>query len=340
MPVVRVLVFTGAALMILGQSWSLIANIPAFDELPVVGRNHSISQGPVRDAMLYCGAGILLASSYFAIIDAARTRASLAMESDRRLGMVAELERARSQLQTLNETLEARVQERTAIAEHRAEQLRALASQLTNAEQLERRRISQILHDHIQQLLVALKFKLAARESSPADEELDAEIRALLDQTLNDCRSLSVELSPPMLYDSGLGMTLQWLARQMKEKHGLTVHIEAADGSEPRADDLRVFLFQATRELLFNIVKHSGANEARIRMRCNGENELCISVEDDGAGFEVKELAGRQASNEAFGLFNIQERLDMVSGKLIINSAPGRGTRIKMYVPIAGKVVV
>src|SRR5699024_2742125 len=140
--------------------------------------------------------------------------------------------------------------------EHRAAQLRALTSELTQAEQRERRRLAQVLHDHLQQMLVAGKLQLGTMINTVEDEQTGKalqRVNALLDQSIQESPSLTLELSPPVLYEAGLAAALEWLGRWMEEQHGLAVHLRAAADADPAADDLRVLLFQAARELLFNV---------------------------------------------------------------------------------------
>src|SRR5690606_3104846 len=119
------------------------------------------------------------------------------------------------QLRSLNETLEQRVAERTIEAEQRTAQLRALAGEVTQAEQRERRRLAQVLHDHLQQLLVAAMMRLGVlqrRVQEPLEQEV-RQVEELIRQSIESSRSLTVELSPPVLYDVGLARGLEWLAR-------------------------------------------------------------------------------------------------------------------------------
>lgn len=238
-------------------------------------------------------------------------------------------------LRDINETLEQRVAERTLVAEHRAAQLRALASELTLAEQRERRRLAQVLHDHLQQLLVAAKLKvglLKKRIENPEHRDRLVRVDELLDESIGVSRSLTVELSPPVLYDAGFTAAMDWLARQMKEKHGFVVQLEAETGIEPATEDLRIFLFGAVRELLFNVVKHGGTSEACVRILATDDGDLQIVVEDQGVGMTPKpnESPTRESG---FGLFSIRERLELAGGRLEIDSSVNRGTRIQLTVP-------
>ncbi|MFA9478447.1 PAS domain S-box protein [Phycisphaerales bacterium AB-hyl4] len=246
---------------------------------------------------------------------------------------LAERRATERKLQSLNETLEQRVAERTAEAEHRATQLRALAAELTQTEQRERRQLAQSLHDHLQQLLVAAKLRLHAMIGQFEDEPTIRgllQIDELLTQSVDASRSLTTELSPPILHDAGLAAALDWLARWMRDKHGLHVTVEADRSANPATEDVRVLLFNATRELLFNVVKHAVTRNAHVTLSTDERQRVCVAVSDEGVGFDP---AQKTLDNTGFGLFSIQQRLDVLGGETRIESSPGRGTRIELFAP-------
>ena len=247
---------------------------------------------------------------------------------------------AEERLRELNETLEARVAERTAEAEKRAGQLRVLASELSQTEWRERQRLAGILHDHLQQILVGAKLSLEVLKGRVQEKELlslAGRVDDLLDQSIAECRSLTTVLSPPVLQEAGLSGGLGWLCRRMEEQHGLRVELEVSDDFEEPADGgVKFFLFDAVRELLFNVVKHSGVRVARVSLgRRDGQIE--VRVQDRGKGIE-RETAGEHGDPTAgFGLFSIRHRVDLIGGVTIIESAPGAGTSVTLRVP-AGPV--
>lgn len=238
-------------------------------------------------------------------------------------------------LREMNETLEQRVAERTLVAEQRASQLRALASELALTEQRERRHLAQVLHDHLQQILVAAKLKVGLlKKRIEGDEERSRLLRVdeLLDESIGVSRSLTVELSPPVLYDAGFSAALEWLARHMHEKHGFLVQVRAETDVEPATEDVRIFLFDAVRELLFNVVKHGGTSEASVHLSAADEADLQIIVEDNGIGMAPKDDEA-DMEESGFGLFSIRERLELLGGRLEIDSSVNQGTRIILSVP-------
>lgn len=260
--------------------------------------------------------------------------------------LLAEIERRQSienKLRDLNSTLEQRVIERTFEAERRTSQLQALAVQLTQAENRERRRLAQLLHDHLQQLLVGAKMRLSFLNLD-APTSMDSKhlsvVREALDEAIEASRSLTVELSPPVLFSAGLSAGLPWLARSMREKHDLEVEVEVDKTAKLENQDMEAFLFQAARELLFNIVKHAKVKKARIELHHLGENLIKLVVQDQGEGFDPERNAGMTGHAGTghpvmgFGLMSIRERLDVLGGKMSILSGPGQGSRISLTLPI------
>jgi PAS domain S-box-containing protein len=243
---------------------------------------------------------------------------------------------AEDQLRAFNETLEQRVAERTAEAQQRASQLRTLTLQLGQAEQQERRRLAQILQDRLQQLLIAGRLALSELEDHLRDEpirKLVARVERLLEQSITESQQLTVELSPPVLYEAGLAAGLDWLARHMQRTHRLTVEVEADPLAEPSEESVRGFLFEAVRELLANVVAHAQTDQARVTMERADESEVRIEVVDEGVGFDPEDLKCREAVGGVFGLFSIRERLEVLGGRLEIDSAPHKGTRMVMLAP-------
>jgi two-component system, chemotaxis family, CheB/CheR fusion protein len=233
-------------------------------------------------------------------------------------------------LKEINETLEQRVVQRT-------RQVRSLASTLTMAEQVERRRISQILHDDLQQLLYSIQMRLSSiigSIKSGEQESLADHIQQAynwLNDAIQMTRRLTVDLSPPVLADEGLTDALHWLATQMAEVHGLTVEIQAEHSFRLPDDDMRVLLFQTVRELLFNVVKHADVAQATVELR-QVDEEIVITVRDEGKGFNVE--SGEGGNNKGFGLFSTSERLQLFGGRIEVASTPGTGTIATVYAPM------
>jgi|GEM_PF-797743 len=249
---------------------------------------------------------------------------------------VTALRQAEDALRDLNATLEHRVVERTVEVRRQAEQLRALASKLSQAEQRERKRLAKILHDHIQQLIVAARMQVEWLKSDTRPERVLATaqgVEGILNEALTASRSLTVELSPPVLHDAGLIGGLNWLAARMREKNQFTVNLRSDNTAEPATEAVRFLLFECARELLFNAVKHADIREADVTLVRASGGEIKLIVQDKGKGFDPDVVRNRHSDEVSFGLFSIQERLAFIGGRMEIESAPARGTRITLAVP-------
>jgi PAS domain S-box-containing protein len=240
--------------------------------------------------------------------------------------------RMEEELYTLNKTLEDRVAERTAETEQRALQLRQLAAELTLAEQRERQRISLVLHDGLQQILVAAKFQIALFEKTRDVPKLMADLAGLIDDGIETSRSLTAELSPPILRQGGLVSALEWLVGWMREKHGLTVSLTSHRKMDSAPEDVVLLLFQSVRELLFNVAKHAGIRTARVEVRQEA-GRIRVDVEDEGVGFDPIHLKEEGTKSRGMGLFSIQERFGYLGGSMEIDSAPGHGSRFRLITP-------
>lgn len=243
--------------------------------------------------------------------------------------------RAEAELVALNELLEERVAERTAAAEATAAQLRALALEVTQAEQRERRRLARVLHDHLQQLLAAARLRLQlALGEGHLGETVRREVAtadALVAEAIESSRSLSVELSPPVLAEEGLGAALQWLAQHMAAKHGLQVSVSEEAGTERLSPEVHECLFGGARELLFNVVKHAGVKEAEVSLRCAADGRVELAVADAGVGIGP-EVPSWRRGEVGVGLFHLRTRLEALGGRMAVEGRPGGGTRVRLLV--------
>ena len=212
-----------------------------------------------------------------------------------------------------------------------------LAGELTMAEQRERKRLAQLLHDGLQQNLAAAKLQVGAIAGNNGQDCANAiaQVEQMLGDAIQMSRSLSAELSPPILYDRGLSPAIEWLARIMKERHDFSVACVIPDEVE-LPEDVNVLLFHSVRELLFNSVKHSGVSQAEVKMQAEDGN-LRITVSDSGSGFDPKCIS--QTGAGGFGLFSIRERLALLGGVMEVDSAQGRGSRFTLTIPHLEKEV-
>jgi signal transduction histidine kinase len=219
------------------------------------------------------------------------------------------------------------------------ERLRSLTSQLSLAEERERRRIAVYLHDNIGQKLAISSIKLGqlkdaalAAESEPLVAGLN-EIRLLLKQIIQDTKSLTFKISSPILYELGLEAAVEWLTEELQNQHGIPTYFEDDNQLKPLDEDLRVLVFQAVNELLLNVVKHARARHVQVSMwRDNGQ--MHIGIHDDGVGFNVTEMSSRWGRKDGgFGLFSIRERLKAFGGNLDVTSN-SYGTTITLSAPL------
>ena len=257
----------------------------------------------------------------------------VALRSRRRQYQVRDLV---TQLANLNDTLEQRVAKRTAEAVEQAQKLRLLSAQLSLAQEAERRRIGEMLHEDLQQLLVAARMQLAAlgrTQDAAQREPIAREIADVLERSFKLTRSLSVELAPPVLYEHGLAAALEWLAAETRKNYNIEVTVEADCSADPKAADVSIFLLRAVRELLLNSAKHAGGSAVHITMQHRRPDKVRIIVADDGPGFDPNSLDDKRTSSQTVGLPNIRDRVSSFGGEFHINSGPKRGTRITLSLP-------
>ena len=205
------------------------------------------------------------------------------------------------------------------------------------AEEKERRRIAIGIHDGIGQSLALAQVKLAmVKKDLGAKGNVLGEAIGLIDKSIADARSLTFELTPPVLYDLGLKAALSWLAEDLEKRHGLNVTIDN-DQLDPDLDSTRLsIIFRAVREVLVNVWKHAGVKRATVRMRTTNER-LAISITDKGAGFDLADLDGVSQA-DAFGLFSVREQMAHMDGSVEIVSTKGEGTSVTLNVPFEAKV--
>jgi signal transduction histidine kinase len=222
-----------------------------------------------------------------------------------------------------------------ALAQHDA-QLRALATEITLAEERARRKLASELHDGPAQNLAGMAMQLAEMKRKTSDREqialLDEAEQVLADTTLQT-RTLMLELAPPGLHDTGLIEALRWLAERVGRQQRLTVTIEDDGHPKPLEDPVQVLLFQTVRELLQNVIKH--ARSKRATVRCStADDSFVLDVLDPGVGFEVHSIDRLPTRQGGFGLFNIRERLKLMGGTIDIHSIVGEGTTVRIRVPL------
>ena len=216
------------------------------------------------------------------------------------------------------------------------EQLRSLASELSLIEERERRRIATHLHDGIGQILAIAKLKIETlREAASKKTSIAAldEIRGLIEQAIHDTRTLTLDLSPPVLYELGFEAVVEWLLERIQEQHGIRSRFENDKEKKPMDEDIRIVLFQAVRELLINVTKHARTKRVKVSIR-RRDGIVEIKVKDWGVGFNVFEAYSCNSKTGGFGLFSIRERLSHLGGRVIVESQPGKGTEVTLLAPL------
>jgi PAS domain S-box-containing protein len=212
--------------------------------------------------------------------------------------------------------------------------IRRLASLLSEAEQKERERISQVLHDDLQQRLFAAKLQLSLLEQAYTEGNQDTvrltlgELDSYLAESIAITRNLSVEFSPGTLQEENLANALAALSTQMQNQYGLNVTLQTNEIETNLDRRMSGLIYQMARELLFNVVKHSGTLQAELTLeRVN--DELRITVSDGGQGFDPNVVMS--SVGVAHGLLNIRQRLELLGCRMEISSKPGAGSRISIY---------
>ena len=215
-------------------------------------------------------------------------------------------------------------------------QLRQLTTELSLLEERNRRKFAVRAHEDIAQNLSAAGLKLKSLLDSSAsseDKHKGEEIIRLISLTIENIRSMSYELSSPVLYELGFVPAVEWLTENVEKRHGISSQFIDDGLSKPIAMDMQVLLFHAVRELLTNAEKHSKAKHITVDVK-HLDGRIRIEVRDDGTGFEPSKPSRRGDGSSGFGLFSIYEGLGYAGGRLEIDSAPGHGTIAILEAPL------
>lgn len=244
--------------------------------------------------------------------------------------------RQEEELHRLKDELEVRVHERTRQLLETQERLMAATSQLSLTEQQERRKLARELHDYLAQMLVVgqMKSKMLKRQAppSPVGATIVEELNQVFQQALTYTRTLIAELSPPSLHDAGLPSALQWLGERFR-KDGLRVAVQVNCVAIPLPEEQAVVVFQAVRELLFNVMKHAGVDEATVTISLH-DDVLRVAVVDRGRGSSLEALRGSTEPGH-LGLVSVRERFHAMGGRVEAESMVGYGTTVTLVLPLA-----
>ncbi|MBS4057612.1 MAG: PAS domain S-box protein [Bacteroidales bacterium] len=210
--------------------------------------------------------------------------------------------------------------------------LKHLQAKLIHAEEQERKKMAAFLHDGIGQSLAIAYLKLSSLARPKSSEKADMVIGdtlSLIDKAIRESRLLTYDLSPPILHELGLVSALKWKLDKVGEEFGLETTLNCSVDNVHVRNETAILLYRVFSELLNNIIKHAEATEVIVRIRVEQEL-LTIEIIDNGKGFDMKSLSTK---TEGYGLFNIRERIASILGKLDIYSEPGKGTRVKLFIP-------
>lgn len=229
--------------------------------------------------------------------------------------------------------------EMEAKARHYQQRLRDLTKRLAAAEEEDRWRISRYIHDTIIQNLSLSSIHLASMTQPLTDAPLAKEtrklrqVRTLIDEAIDECRMVMSDLTPALLYELGLIPALNDLAQQLSMKHGARIVVEGDGQEQAVSPSLRGLLFESTRELIMNALKHAGPCEIHIAVSSH-DRDLIIRVNDNGKGFDLGRTDVLPGHQGGFGLFSIRQRVEGLGGQLEIESVCGKGTTMTIRVPL------
>lgn len=242
--------------------------------------------------------------------------------------------RTHTMLARLSRDLQSELDRRTERLRVAHRRMRELDSGMALAEERERRRLADQLHDTtIQQLVLAqivLDRARGATDAGTMEIEL-ARLGGLIDDAIGQLRTLVFDLSPPVLYQLGLFPALQWLAAQMTERWGLPYRCAQVGVTRALPDDLKVTLFQGARELLINVGRHARARRCDVALAFRADS-IRLSVTDDGTGVDAADR-GIGAGQGGFGLFSLRSRTELLGGGLDLSAASGGGTLAELWLP-------
>jgi signal transduction histidine kinase len=223
-------------------------------------------------------------------------------------------------------------------AQEREQLLGDLLHRVVGAQEAERQRIARELHDATGQSLTAIALGLRGVENVIEKDSVIAvgqinELRSFTTDALGELRHLIADLRPSQLDDLGLVAALQWYVQEFNRRYPTQTDF-VVDGNPVRlSNEYETVLFRITQEALTNVAKHSGASRASVRLVIQ-PTQLCLTVRDDGLGFDLDAVLRGDSSNTGWGLLGIQERAALIGGQYEIESKPGHGTLVRVQVPL------
>jgi two-component system sensor histidine kinase DegS len=218
------------------------------------------------------------------------------------------------------------------------ERLRFYLQQVTRAQEEERRRVARELHDETAQDLVILlrqvdKLTSAADKLSPENSKLLEKLRQKTSETLDGVHRFSQDLRPSVLDDLGLLPALEWLTSDLTEHSGIAVEMKVRGSVRRFPPETELALFRIAQEALRNVWKHSGASRTWVTVEL-ADNKAVLTVKDNGKGFKLPERMEELTTAGKLGLVGMQERAELIGGRLGLQSAPRKGTTVTLEVPV------
>jgi len=251
---------------------------------------------------------------------------------------IHERKKAEIELRKAHDELEERVQKRTFELAQSEEQLRRLSYSVLRAQEDERKRLANELHDELGQSLSLLKMQIAAlqrklpRHQGAFREELQ-DMRRHLNQVIEDVRRLSRDLSPALLADLGLSAALKKIGNDFAKYYPTTVSFEATDIDHLFSQDTQIVIYRIFQEIFTNIAKHAQASHVQVKIRLDNDNVL-MAVQDNGQGFDPTEMPLPASADRGLGLASLHQRARMINANLDLWSQTGQGTRLSFTIPI------
>ncbi len=249
---------------------------------------------------------------------------------------IAARQQAQEHLQQARDELEVRIRQRTKDLEEANQRLRLLSSRLIAVQEEERRHIARDLHDEIGQSLTAMKLSLREVHNlsyGRATASFLADSLEILDQVIQNVRSLALDLRPSLLDELGLVPALKWCVNRQGVRAGWEAEFSADQAIDRFPAEVEIACFRVAQEALTNVARHAEATHVRVRLsQQNGH--LWLEIEDNGKGFDIDGARALAKTGTSMGLLGMEERVRLVGGQMAILSSRGTGTRIRVGVPL------
>jgi len=222
------------------------------------------------------------------------------------------------------------------VMEEYVTQLKALIGGMSLADEAARRKFAVELHENVAQMAALAKIKLSALSKSASEEGLKRalnEIQSLLDAIMASLRTLTFEMSSPLLYELGFVPALEWLTGHIQEEYNMVGDFRSGNCPTPLDMQMRIVLFRIIRDLLIEVALQSKASKFILSLNHNG-SELCVDIQDDGMGIDIAQIGAVSGLGDGLGYIAIGESIELLGGKIAIGSIAGGGTHIVISVPL------